>query len=209
MKTKKNDFIEFEYTASVKDGIVFDTTNREEALKAELIEKDDKREFGPVALCIGKKMILKGLDEALEDKEAGKDYTVEISPENAFGKRDTKMMRTFSLDVFREMPQAGMLVNVDGVVAKVMSVAGGRAMLDFNSPLAGKSVIYKFKISKIIDKDEEKAKALAKMAGLDSESVSLEGKKVKAKFDKKGNKGAIAEFGKKLKEILGFELQEE
>jgi len=209
MKTKKNDFIEFEYTASVKDGSVFDTTSREEALKAGLIAEDDKREFCPIALCIGKKMILKGLDEALEDKETGKEYSVEISPENAFGKRDPKMMRTFSLDVFREMPRAGMLVNVDGVVAKVMSVAGGRAMLDFNSLLAGKIVIYRFKIGKIVEKDEEKAKLLAKMLGLAPESVSVEGKKVRAKFEKKGNKERIKEFGKNLKEILGFELQEE
>jgi len=209
MKTKKNDFIELDFTARIKDGNVFDTTSKEEALKDGLISKDDKRELRPMVLRIGKRMIVKGLDDALEDKETGKDYEVELAPENAFGKRDPKMMRAFPLDVFRERPMAGMLVNVDGVIAKVMSVAGGRAMLDFNSPLAGKNIVYKFRINGIVEKDVEKIQALAKMLGLDAESAVVEGKTAKIKFSKKSGKEAISEFKAKLNEILGFELQAE
>ena len=36
-------------------------------------------------VCVGKEMILPGFDNALSDKEIGKQYSVELSPKEAFG----------------------------------------------------------------------------------------------------------------------------
>lgn len=210
MKTKKNDFIEIDFTASIKDGEVFDTTSREEALKEKLIDEKDKREFKPLALCIGQEMVVKGLDKELEDKEESKDYSVEIKPQDAFGARDPRRMRVFPLNVFKEMPVPGVLVNVDGIVAKILSVAGGRAVLDFNSPLAGKNIVYKFRINKIIEEKEKKIEIIAGMFGLKLESVKIEAGKAVIGFEKKEKiPGEIfREFGRKTKELAGIELAE-
>ncbi len=65
---KKNDFIEIEFTGKANDEI-FDTTNPEEAKSIGL-----QANVKPTIACVGKEMILKGLDEQLEGKEIGKKY---------------------------------------------------------------------------------------------------------------------------------------
>jgi FKBP-type peptidyl-prolyl cis-trans isomerase SlyD len=211
MKTKKNDFIELDFAASIKDGTAFDTTIREEAIKAKLIDEKDKREFKPLEICIGEGMVIKGFDKELEGKETGKEYSMELNPDSAFGKRDPKLMRAFPLSVFKERPFPGMLVNVEGAVAKVISAAGGRVTLDFNSPLAGKIIVYKFKINRIIEENEKKIKALANEFDILLEDVKIENKNATVKFAKanKAGKKTTEEFGKKVKEIIGLELQAE
>lgn len=211
MKTKKNDFIELDFTASVKDGNVFDTTSREVAMNSGLIDEKDKREFKPFEICIGDGMVIKGFDKELEDKEVGKDYEIELNPDSAFGKRDPKLMRAFPLNVFKERPFPGMLVNVEGVVAKVMSAAGGRVTLDFNSPLAGKTIVYKFKINRIIDDNGKKIKLLAGGFGIAVDDVKIEGNKATINMAKpsKAGKEAIENLGNKVKELTGLELQTE
>jgi len=59
-KVKKNDFVEIEFTGRVKDGEVFDTNIKTEAQKIGL-EIEDK----PMVVCIGKDMLLSGLDKSL------------------------------------------------------------------------------------------------------------------------------------------------
>lgn len=208
MKTKKNFFVELDFIARIKDGEIFDTTIREEALKAKLIDENDKREFKPLEICIGQGMVVKGLDKELEDKEEGKEYVIELKPEDAFGIRDPRGIRTFPLDVFKEKPVAGMLVNVDGIIAKVLSVTGGRAILDFNSPLAGKNIVYTFRINKIIKENEKKVEIVANMFGLKIGSVKIENNKAIVSFEKKVPTAIMKKFKEKIKELVGVELFE-
>jgi FKBP-type peptidyl-prolyl cis-trans isomerase SlyD len=157
---KKNDFIEIEFTARVKDdNRVFDTNIKEEAEKAKLEIKD----FSPLIICVGKSMAIKGLDNALEGKELGKKYTIEIKPDEAFGARDSKMVRMVPLKAFlaqKIYPERGMQFALDGMVVKVLSNSGGRVLVDFNNPLAGREVIYDFIIKKNVEDIKEKINAL-------------------------------------------------
>jgi len=154
----KNDFVEIEFTARVKDGAVFDTNIPEEAKKINLDMKTK-----PLVVAIGKEMVLKGLDYALMGKEIGKEYEAELNPEDAFGKRDRNLIKTIPIKVFHEKeinPVPGMMLNMDNFVAKIVAVSGGRVITDFNNPLAGKIVVYKFKIKKKVTNDEEKVNSL-------------------------------------------------
>jgi FKBP-type peptidyl-prolyl cis-trans isomerase SlyD len=45
-----------------------------------------------------------------------------------------------------------------------MSVGAGRVRVDFNNPLAGKDLIYKFTVKEIVEDKVEKAKAVVKMS---------------------------------------------
>jgi len=45
----------------------------------------------------------------------------------------------------------------------IRTVSGGRTLVDFNHPLAGKELIYDFKINKIVKDDDEKLRALLKL----------------------------------------------
>jgi len=50
----------------------------------------------------------------------------------------------------------GMQLNIDGVVGTIKTVSGGRTLVDFNHPLAGKELLYKVKVNKKIIDDKEK-----------------------------------------------------
>lgn len=207
MKTKDKDFIEFDFYAKIKDGEIFDTTLNEVAIEAGITDKEDKQRFKPLKICIGEGMILKGLDKALFDKELNKEYSIELSPDESFGKRKANLIRTFPATAFKTRPYPGMLVNVEGTIAKVVSANSGRIMLDFNNPLSGKTVIYTFTINKIILDDKEKLELLFDGYGLKVKSISLEEKKAKIEMEEKYPKQILEEISKKIKELSNLDTE--
>jgi len=58
--------------------------------------------------------------------------------------------------------EPGGVIEIGGIPGIVRSIGGGRAIIDFNHPLAGKTLIYRFKIIKRIDNRIEKIKHLVK-----------------------------------------------
>jgi FKBP-type peptidyl-prolyl cis-trans isomerase 2 len=159
MSIQKNDFVEIEFTAKTKEGQIFDTNIKADAEAAGFEAKNMK----PYLLCVGKEMVLQSFDKELEGKEIGKDYSIELQPEQAFGKRNSQLVKMIPMNAFREqniMPQRGMQFNVDGQVVRIVSVSGGRVLVDFNSPLAGKVVTYDYKILRKVEDQKEKIDAV-------------------------------------------------
>jgi FKBP-type peptidyl-prolyl cis-trans isomerase 2 len=155
---KKGDFIEVEYTGKVvEDNFVFDTTS--EKVAKEMHIHNPYAQYGPSVVCIGQQQLLKGLDEGLVGKEIGKEYTIKLSPEQAFGKKSAELLRLVPLSAFKKgntRPEIGMQVDVDGQMGIVKTVTGGRVIVDFNHPLSSKELEYKIKINKIVTDDVEK-----------------------------------------------------
>ena len=204
-KIKKNDFIEIEFTG-LANGEIFDTTNKKDAEKMGIEPKNIK----PLTISVGNQMILQGLDEDLEGKETGKEYSIHILPEKAFGKRDPSMIKTYGLSHFTKQnitPYPGMALQLDNTIAKVLSVSGGRVTMDFNNPIAGKEVDYKYKINKIITENKEKVNALQDFFFKQRFEFQLKDKKVIFKDDK--IKQFIDMIGPKFSEITGLEFTAE
>ena len=162
---KKGDFVELEYTGKVKEmDLIFDTTSEKEAKESNI--HDARASYGPVVICIGQGHVIKGLDEQLEGKELEKKYHIELSPEKGFGKKNAKLIQLVATSKFIKQkinPMPGLQVNIDNMMGMIRTVSGGRTLVDFNHPLAGKELIYDFKIDKIVKDDEEKLKALLKL----------------------------------------------
>lgn len=210
MKIRNNDFIELAFVARVKEtGEVFDTTLEEEAKKAGLFNEKEKERFQPLRICVGQGMVVKGLDKSLEDKEAGKEYEIELNPEDAFGKRDKKLVKIMPLSAFREKgiePAAGMMLALDTLLVRISAVTSGRVIVDFNNPLSGKHIIYKYKINKKIDDKKEQISILSKLfVGVEPE-ITINDKKTIVGFDIKLPSKIEDEFRKKVNEILNTEL---
>ncbi len=204
-KIKKNDFIEIEFTG-LANGEIFDTTNKKDAEKMGI----EPTKIKPLTISVGNQMILQGLDEDLEGKETGKEYSIHILPEKAFGKRDPSMIKTYGLSHFTKQninPYPGMALQLDNTIAKVLSVSGGRVTMDFNNPIAGKEVDYKYKINKIITENKEKINALQDFFFKQRFEFQLKDKKVIFKDDK--IKQFIDMIGPKFSEITGLEFTAE
>ena len=156
-KVAKGDFIKLDYTGKLADGVVFDTTDEKAAKDAGIYS--EKRKFGPTEICIGEGQLLPGLDAELEGKEIGQEFTVTLQAENAFGKRDVKKVKIVPLSTFKEhklQPQPGLQINVDGELGTIKSINGGRVIVNFNHPLAGREVVYTATVVEKITDPKEK-----------------------------------------------------
>jgi FKBP-type peptidyl-prolyl cis-trans isomerase 2 len=142
---RENDFIIVNYTGKVKE------TNKE----------FDKAENAPMIVRTG--FILKGLEQPLKQMNVGEKKQIEVVSENAFGKRDFGLIKLVPIAEFRKhgtKPVPGMFVEADNMRGRVISVSGGRVRVDFNHPLAGKTLLYNIEIKKRIETPEEKIKTL-------------------------------------------------
>lgn len=176
-KVKKHEFIEVEYTGVAKeDNITFDTTDekiaKEKGLHAENMS------YGPVIICVGESQIIKGIDNELEGKEAGKSYIIELSPEQGFGRKDAKLVQLIATAKFLKQgiqPAPGIQVNINNTLGVIKTVSGGRTLVDFNHPLASKTLVYNLKINRIITDDKEKLKGyLSLQSGIKDIKVDIE-----------------------------------
>jgi len=162
MTLQKGDFVLVEYVAKVKEtNEVFDTTKEEVAKKEHLYKEGDIYE--PKLVVIGENWVLKPLDESLTTMEVDKAAIVEISPDKAFGNRDPEKVKRVPLKqlLSKEItPTLGARIEYNGKMATVRAVGAGRVLLDFNAPLAGKTLIYELTVQKKLEADEEKTSAL-------------------------------------------------
>lgn len=162
MTLQKDDFVKLDYVAKVKEtGEVFDTTVEETAKKEHLYKEGDIYE--PKLVVVGEGWVLKALDESLTTMEIGKSTVVEILPDKAFGQRDPEKIRRVALKqlLAREInPSVGMRIEYGGKSATVRAVGAGRVLLDFNPPLAGKTLVYEVTVREKLKTVEEKIRAL-------------------------------------------------
>ncbi len=183
VKVQKGDVIRLHYTGKVREtGEVFDTTSEEVAKEAG-IHKEGAI-YGPVPIAVGANHVLKGLDEQLEGLDVGGKYEIVVPPEKGFGKRDPKLIKTFTLGQFRReglYPFPGMDIEIDThegrkLRGRVLSVSSGRVRVDFNNPLAGKHLIYEVEILEKVEDPIEKVKALLelRMPKVDRDKVIIE-----------------------------------
>ncbi len=177
MPLRDGDFILIEYTVRVKEtGNIVDTTSEEIARKEGIY--DSNRIYGPQLVIVGRGWVIKGLDEALKEIDPGVEKEIEIPPEKAYGTRDPGKIKVFSIREFRRRGidvRIGDVIEYGGETGIVKSIGGGRVVIDFNHPLAGKTLVYKVRVVRKLEDPVEKAKALtARHLGLKMENVDLE-----------------------------------
>ncbi|MDR0797797.1 MAG: peptidylprolyl isomerase [Nitrososphaerota archaeon] len=158
MTFQKGDFVLINYTGKVKEtSEIFDTTYEEVSKKERLHKEGDVYE--PKLVVIGEGWVLKALDDAILDMELDKELTVEISSDKAFGQRDPEKIKRVPLRqlLANEInPVIGARVEYQGKMAVIRAVGAGRVLLDFNPPLAGRTLIYDVIVKKKLDNGEEK-----------------------------------------------------
>ena len=203
MKLKKKDFIEIEFTAKIKEGDIFDSN-----IKEDLQGKDIKTELKPFIFSLGEGMFLKGVEDFLIGKDIG-EYNIELTSDKAFGKRDADLIQMMPIKIFAEQnvnPVPGIMFNFDGRIGKILTVTGGRVMVDFNNPIAGKDVEYKIRILRKIEEINEKAKALIEFLFKRDLKFEVKDKKLIVEVEKP-MKQFIEMFKDKFKEILDLDLE--
>jgi len=162
MTFQKGDFLLVDYVAKVKEtGEVFDTT-LEEVAKNERLYKEGEV-YESKLIVVGEGWVLKALDDSLPSLKVSKSEAVEIPPDKAFGPRDPEKLRMIPVRRLRDKgitPQIGMRIEYEKKSATIRTVGAGRVTLDFNPPLAGKTLVYEVTAKTKLKSPEEKLTAL-------------------------------------------------
>ena len=162
----KGDLVYVDYDAFLADNDkLFDTTIAESAKNAGFF--DEKYQYEPMPVLLGSEKLFEALEAAIENAIVGKETEVRIASADAAGARDPKLVELHPMKEFHKQeinPYPGLEVQLGNRRGTIMSVGAGRVKVDFNNPLAGKDLIYRFTVKEVVDDKAEKAKAVVKMA---------------------------------------------
>ena len=207
MMLQKKDFIEIEFTGRVKDSEVFDSNILEDIKKLHEGHTHEI-EAKPVIFCLGEGMFLKGIDDFLIGKEIG-NYQVELPPEKAFGVRLSQLVQMVPIKLFQSQKlnvYPGAVFNFDGRMAKVLTVSGGRVVVDFNNPLAGKNVVYDIHVLRKIEDLNEKIKSFIDFLFRREFKFSVQENKVIIEVEKQMSQ-LVEMFKEKFKDVFNMDLE--
>ncbi len=164
MPFDKGTLVYVNYTAKVKDtGEAIESTVQDEARKLNIY--DPERRYEARLVSIGEDWVLKGLDEEIAKMDTGDRKTVELTPEKAWGERDPTLLRMVPIRKFGEKAdelRIGDVVEVDNRLGVVRFIGSGRAQVDFNHRLAGKTLVYDVEVVSKVETDEQKIRSLIK-----------------------------------------------
>ena len=165
MPLKDGDIVTLDYEGRT-EGILFDTTLEKVAKKENALVEN--RKYAPITVVVGEGRLVPGFEKDLKKAKVGKVTEVKISPEDAYGPRDTKLIETMSVSKFRRTcPDAkgyvGEELNIEGRPAILANVYGSRVRVDFNPGLAGKELVFKYTVKSVLKKPVDVIKALFTM----------------------------------------------
>lgn len=140
MKIAEDMAVAFDFTMSDEEGAVLDTS---------------KGKY-PYEYLHGYGQVIRGLEKALEGREAGESFSVSVPPEEAYGVRDEECIAQYPRDEFEDDEL------VIGNRVYIMGETGPRMMmilkfddesvyLDSNHELAGKTLNYEVTILGVRD----------------------------------------------------------
>lgn len=142
-KVKQGNLVILEYEGMLENG--------------EIVERSS--DSGPFEYEVGTGLMPPGFENALIGMTVGEEKTITLPPDEAFGHKDDKLLHTVNKGVFGEniRPKPGMILGMtlekegqkQKIPALVTAVNGNDVTLDFNHPLADKTIIYKVTLKAI------------------------------------------------------------
>ncbi|PXF22627.1 MAG: hypothetical protein CXX72_02765 [Methanobacteriota archaeon] len=156
----------------VDTGDLIETTRSEVAKEHDQL--DENKTYEPLIVTVGEGSLIEGFENHLKEAESDTDYEFDIPPEEAYGERDANAVETFSEGKLAlliggkevENLRVGGPVTVEGKQGTIKMFAAGRARVDFNHPLAGRTLHYDYRITKVVEDLEEKVHTILNGGGL-------------------------------------------
>ena len=155
-------------------------TTREDVAKEHDVH-DENRTYSPMVTVVGDGRLIPGFEAHLADAETETDYTLDIEATEAYGERDAGLVETIGQNVLMrsvrdpEMLAIGAPVEIGGRTGVLQFLSAGRARIDYNHPLAGVTLRYNYRVTKVVEDRTEKVETLLNMnTGRDDFEISFE-----------------------------------
>ena len=155
-------------------------TTREDVAKEHDVHEED-RTYSPMVTVVGDGRLIPGFEAHLAEAETETDYTLDIEATEAYGERDAGLVETIGQNVLMrsvrdpEMLAIGAPVEIGGRTGVLQFLSAGRARIDYNHPLAGVTLRYNYRVTKVVEDRTEKVETLLNMnTGRDDFEISFE-----------------------------------
>lgn len=155
--------IEYELYNAESDDLI--ETNIESVAQEHETHQEGKT-YSPLVTVVGGGSLIEGFEDHLLESESDTDYDFTIEPAKGYGEKDGEQIEVISQDKVMQQirdPESLQLngpITLNGRTGTLTLWAAGRARIDFNHPLAGVELRYKYKIIKVIEDRAEKVEAL-------------------------------------------------
>jgi FKBP-type peptidyl-prolyl cis-trans isomerase 2 len=144
MPARSGDTVTVHYRGTLEDGSVFDSSEGR----------------APLLFTLGEGDVIPGFEAAVLGLEVGEKAVATIPPEEAYGPRYEEAVQDVPIDLFGEAaPEIGDVVSViadDGTqLAATVSAISDDLMavtLDFNHPLAGRTLTFEIELVEIVER---------------------------------------------------------
>lgn len=136
LTAEKGDHVSVDYLGTLEDGTQFDSSEGRE----------------PLEFDIGAGQMIKGFDNGVVGMKINETKSVKIDAKDAYGESDPRLLVEVNLSDLAKnniTPEVGMKLYSQGQQAIVTKVTNKIAIIDFNHPLAGKTLIFKIKMLEI------------------------------------------------------------
>jgi peptidylprolyl isomerase len=139
-KVKNGDYVQVQYVGSLEDDTVFDSSEGR----------------GPLEFKVGGGSIIQGFNDAVIDMRINEEKLVTLSPDQAYGPFRDDLQRDFPHEMLGdshiEVGQELRFTSPRGpIVGKVLAIEEEKFRVDFNHPLAGKTLKFLIKVEGITD----------------------------------------------------------
>jgi len=140
---KSNDWVAVEYEGKLKDGKVFDCNTGKE----------------PLVFKVGSGMVIKGFDNAVLGLKKDGEVEVTIKAKEAYGEKNSNVVEipkaSFGdVKLPKEGQEAEFMSSMGPLLLEVVKIEKENVKVIVNHPLAGKDLIFKIKLKKILSKKE-------------------------------------------------------
>lgn len=147
---KKGDIIHIDYVGSFENGSVFDTSLKDEAIKANLNLRDS---YGPLTFTVGDGSVIKGFDNGVIGMKEEQEKIVVIKPGDAYGPYNENAVITVNRSQLQveggEIFVGSQLQASNGAMGIVTQLSNDSVTINFNHPLAGRTLIFRLILRKI------------------------------------------------------------
>jgi FKBP-type peptidyl-prolyl cis-trans isomerase 2 len=150
---KAGDTVFVDYAGKLQNGTLFDTSLKDEAAKAGLPPRPT---YEPLSFVVGVGSVIKGFDAAVIGMKVGDEKNVTLPPDQAYGESTPNLVMNANTseikDALGSMPKVGMELSAGGAPGIVISVNDTITKIDFNSPLAGKTLVFRIIMRRVVPK---------------------------------------------------------
>ncbi len=154
---KVGDNVTLDYVGTFDNGTVFDTSYAAIAQQAGIY--DSSNTYAPISFITGNNEVIQGFDNATIGMKIGETKNITLTPDQAYGEYNASLIMSIPLSVLQQYnitPQVNDTlyynmepVRVDHIVPNTTDSNNTSVYIDFNHPMAGKTLHFMITIRDI------------------------------------------------------------